>query len=89
MKRRRRNENENHLCCNGARDGKFDVDVHLGGLVLEVDGGEVLVVRLGQVEGELVVDGQVICGRESKIIIQASPTLIGDLQKQDSLTGSP
>ena len=89
MKRRRRNENENHLCCNGARDGKFDVDVHLGGLVLEVDGGEVLVVRLGQVEGELVVDGQVVCEGRSKIIIQASPTLIGDLQKQDSLTGSP
>ena len=61
---RRRKENGNHLCCNGARDGKLDVDVHLGGLVLEVDGGEVLVVRLGEVEGELVVDGQVICERE-------------------------
>ena len=45
--KRRRNENGNHLGCNGARDGKLDVDVHLGGFVLEVDGGEMFVVRLG------------------------------------------
>ena len=61
MEKRQRNENGNHLCCNGARDGELDVDVHLGRLVLEVDGGEVLVVRFGQIEGELVVDGQVVC----------------------------
>ena len=75
MEKRQRNENGNHLGCNGARYGELDVDVHLGGLVLEVDGGEVLVVRLGQVEGELVVDGQVVCEGRGKIVIQAPPKL--------------
>ena len=75
MKRSRRNGNGHHLCCNGARYGKLDVDVHLGRLVLEVDGGEVLVVRLGEVECELVVDGQVVCEGKSKIVIQASHKL--------------
>ena len=50
-----------HLGGNGAGDGKLDVDVHLGGLVLEVDGGEVLVIRFGEVKGELVVNCQVVC----------------------------
>ena len=55
------NRNVKHLGGNGAGDGKLDVDVHLGGLVLEVDGGEVLVIRFGEVKGELVVNCQVVC----------------------------
>ena len=49
-----------HLGDDRAGDGEVHVHVRLGGHVLEVDGGEVFVLGLGQVEGELVVDGQVV-----------------------------
>ena len=49
-----------HLSVDRTGDGEVHVHVRLGGHVLEIDGGVVLVLRLGQVEGELVVDGQVV-----------------------------
>ena len=73
--------------------GKFNINVHLGGLVLEVDGGEVLVVRFGQIEGELVVDGQVVCKDNLQFRSSLSPRDIFEWkinsQKHDSFTGSP
>ena len=43
-----------------AADLEVHIHVGLGGNVLEVDGGVVLVLGLAQVEGELVVDGEVV-----------------------------
>ena len=43
-----------------AADLEVHIHVRLGGNVLEVDGGVVLVLGLAQVEGELVVDGEVV-----------------------------
>ena len=49
-----------NLSWHGAGDGEVDVDVHFSRRVLEVDAGQVLVVGLAQVEGELVVDGELV-----------------------------
>ena len=43
-----------------AGDEEVHVYIRLGGHILEVDGSIVLVLRFGQVECELVVDGQVV-----------------------------
>lgn len=79
-----------------ARDGEVDVDVLFGRVVLEVDGREVLVVRLAQVERELVVDGQIVCSRlmeEGKKLSLLHLLVLnyvkGHLQKHESLAGSP
>ena len=82
-----------HLGRNRAGYGELNINVHLGGLVLEVDGGEVLVVRFGQIEGELVVDGQVVCKDNLQFRSSLSPRDIFEWkinsQKHDSFTGSP
>ena len=39
---------------------KVHINVSLGGDVLEVNGGVVLVLRLAQIEGKLIVDCEVI-----------------------------
>ena len=51
---------EVHLGWDRAADLEVHIHVRLGGNVLEVDGGVVLVLGLAQVEGELVVDGEVV-----------------------------
>lgn len=55
-----------HLGQHGACDAKVGVDVRLDGRITEVDLREVAVLLLGQVERELVVDGQVICNGTSE-----------------------
>ena len=54
-----------HLCWYGAGDGEVDVNVHLGGRVLEVDAGQMFVVGFAQVKRKLVVDSQLIWKRIS------------------------
>ena len=51
---------EVHLGWDRAADLEVHIHVRLGGNVLEVDGGVVLVLGLAQVEGELIVDSEVI-----------------------------
>ena len=58
-----------HRACNG----EVHIHIWLGGDILEVDGGVVLVLRLAEVEGELVVDGKVVetalLDRVTKIVV--------------------
>ena len=51
---------EVHLGIDGAGDREVDINIRLGGDVLEVDGSVVLVFRFRQIESELVVDGKII-----------------------------
>ena len=39
---------------------KVNINVSLGGDVLEVDGGVMFVLRLAQIEGKLIVDSEVV-----------------------------
>ena len=52
--------NLSHLCRHGAGYGEVYIDLWFCGNVFEVNRGVVLVLRLGQVERELVVDRQVV-----------------------------
>ncbi len=49
-----------NLSRNRAGDGEVYIDVHFRRRVLEVDAGQVFVVRLAQVKRELVVDRQLV-----------------------------
>ena len=49
-----------NLSRNRACDGEVYIDVHFRRRVLEVDAGQVFVVRLAQVKRELVVDRQLV-----------------------------
>lgn len=62
-----------HLSWHRACNGEVHIHIWLGGDILEVDGGVVLVLRLAEVEGELVVDGKVVetalLDRVTKIVV--------------------
>ena len=49
-----------NLCWHGAGYGKVDINLWVGGNILKVNSCVVLVLRLGQVERELVVDREVV-----------------------------
>ena len=51
---------EVHLGIDGAGDREVDINIRLGGDILEVDGSVVLVFGFRQIESELVVDGKII-----------------------------
>ena len=49
-----------HLGIDGAGDREVDINIWLGGDILEVDGSVVFVFGFRQIESELVVDGKII-----------------------------
>ena len=51
---------EVHLGIDGAGDREVDINIRLGGDILEVDGSVVLVFGFRQIESELVIDGKII-----------------------------
>jgi len=51
---------EVHLGIDGAGDREVNINIWLGGHILEVDGSVVLVFGFRQIESELVIDGKII-----------------------------
>ena len=51
---------EVHLGIDGAGDREVNINIWLGGDILEVDGSVVLVFGFRQIESELVIDGKII-----------------------------
>jgi len=51
---------EVHLGIDGAGDREVNINIRLGGDILEVDGSVVLVFGFRQIESELVIDGKII-----------------------------